>query len=160
MGLRLLDYSFRYKTVHGRDKKTGELVTRHYPYVPAVISSGPNRAPPIEGLLDSGSDGIVIPLFLAKSLNLELEKSEPMKVVGRMVDRFRSKATVTLGRAGRFCEPLKDIPVNIPLEGDFPIIFGRAPIFELFRITFVEAERRFTMEPYSTEVYMGRCKGH
>jgi hypothetical protein len=156
MALRLIDYSFRYKTVHGKDKKTGELVTRHYPFVPAVISCGPKSAPPIEGLLDSGSDGIVLPLFLARSLGLELEESEPMKVVGRMVERFRSKATITLGRAGRFCDPLPDVPVNIPMEGDFPIIFGRAPIFELFRITFVEAEHRFTMEPYSTKIQRQR----
>lgn len=153
MALRLIDYSFRYKTVHGRDKKTGELVTRHYPFVPAVISSGAKTAPPIEGLLDSGSDGIVIPLFLARSLGLELEKYEPMKVVGRMVERYRSKAAITLGRAGRFCDPLLDVPVNIPMEGDFPIIFGRTPIFELFRITFIEAEHRFTMEPYSTQIH-------
>lgn len=159
MGLRLLDYSFRYKTVHGRDKKTGELMTRHYPFVPAVISSGPKNAPPIEGLLDSGSDGIVIPLFLARSLDLELEESEPMKVVGRMVDRYRSRASISLGRAGRFCEPLVDVPVNIPFEGDFPIIFGRSPVFELFRITFIEAEHRFTMEPYSTQIHRQR-RGH
>ena len=159
MGLRLLDYSFRCKIVHGRDKKTGELETRHYPFVPAVISSGPKTAPPIEGLLDSGSDGIVLPLFLARCLGLELTESEPMKVVGRMVDRYRSRATIMLGRAGRFCDPLLNVPVNIPMEGDFPIIFGRAPIFELFRITFVEAEHRFTMEPYSTELQRVRRKG-
>jgi len=62
-------------------------VTRYYPFVPAVISSGPKIAPPIEGLLDSGPDGIVIPLFLAMSLGLVLEVSEPMKVVGRVVER-------------------------------------------------------------------------
>ncbi len=156
----MLDFFFRYKTVHGRDKKTGESVTRYYPFVPAVISSGTKTAPPIEGLLDSGSDGIVIPLFLAKSLGLELEGSEPMRVVGRMVERYRSKATITLGRAGRYCDPLPGVPVNIPLDGDFPIIFGRAPIFELFRITFVEAEHRFTMEPYSTGIDRVRRKGH
>ena len=152
METRLIDFFFRYKTVHGRDKKTGEMVTRYYPYVPAILSSGFKSAPPIEGLLDSGSDGIVIPLFVAKSLDLELKECEPMKVVGRLVERYRSKATITLGRAGRFCDPLPDVPVNIPKEGDSPIIFGRTPIFELFRITFVEAEKRFTMEPYSTKV--------
>ena len=148
----MIDFFFRYKTVHGRDKKTGELVTRYYPYVPAILSSGSKTAPPIEGLLDSGSDGIVIPLFIAKSLDLALEPTNPMKVVGRMVDRYRSKVTIALGRGGRFCDPLPDVPVSIPLEGDSPIIFGRTPIFELFRITFVEAEHRFTLEPYSTEI--------
>ena len=152
MAPRLIDYSFRYKTVHGRDKKTGEMTTRYYPYVPAILSSGAKKAPPIEGLLDSGSDGIVIPLFLANSLDLELVESEPMKVVGRLVDRYKAKLTMTLGRAGRFCDPLPDVPVNIPKEGDSPIIFGRMPIFELFRITFVEAEHRFTLEPYTTTI--------
>jgi hypothetical protein len=149
---RLIDFFFRYKTVHGREKKTGEIQTRYYPYVPAVISSRTKSAPPVEGLLDSGSDGIVIPLFLAKSLDLDLEECEPMKVVGRLVERYRSKATITLGRGGRFCDPLPDVPVNIPKEGDSPIIFGRLPIFELFRITFVEKEHRFSMEPYSTRI--------
>jgi hypothetical protein len=149
---RLIDFFFRYKTVHGRDKKTGEMLTRHYPYVPAIISSGSKSAPPIEGLLDSGSDGIVVPLFIAKSLEIDIEECEPMKVVGRLVERYRSKATITLGRAGRFCDPLPNVPINIPKEGDSPIIFGRTPIFELFRITFVEAEHWFTMEPYSTAI--------
>lgn len=55
---------------------------------------------------------------------------------------------MTIGRAGRICEPINDIKVSV-LEGDdTPLIIGRDPIFKLYRITFVEAENRFEMTPY------------
>ena len=150
---RMLDFSFRYRAEHWKDRKTGEIRTWYYPYVPAILSASSKKIPFVEGLLDSGSDSIVIPRSMARDLGLELEEAPPMNVVGHIVDRFRSKLDLTLGRAGRFCEPLRDVEVSIPAEGAPPVIFGRRPIFELFRITFVEAEHRFTLEPYSAEVH-------
>jgi len=106
----------------------------------------------IEGLLDSGSDGIIIPRSLATYLDLELKPAaKPMRVAnGRDVERFTARANITLGRGGRCCDPI-GVEVSIPVEGDPPVLIGREPVFRLFVITFVEAERRFEMRPYRSK---------
>ena len=103
----------------------------------------------MEGLLDSGSDGVVLPRGIADYLGLELKSGEtPMRVAdGKSVKRYISKAHLTIGRGGRYCDPV-EAEVSIPAEGDPPILIGRAPIFRLFVITFIEAEKRFEMKPY------------
>lgn len=106
----------------------------------------------MEGLLDSGSDGVVVPRGIADYLELELKPAEtPMRVAdGKSVKRFISKVYLTIGRGGRYCDPI-EAEVSIPAEGDPPILIGRDPIFRLFVITFVEAEKRFEMKPYHAE---------
>ena len=69
------------------------------------------------------------------------------KVVGGIVDSYKSKALIIMGRGNRVCPPI-EVKVKIPAKGDTPIIIGREPIFELYRITFIEAEKYFIMEPY------------
>ena len=117
--------------------------------IPCTISSSRKKSPLIEGLLDSGSDGIVIPRSLADYLDLHLKPAaRPMRVAnGRDVERFTAKASITLGRGGRCCDPI-DTEVSVPAEGDPPLLIGREPVFRLFVITFVEAEKRFEMKPY------------
>jgi hypothetical protein len=73
-----------------------------------ILSISGKKIPSVEGILDSGSDGNVIPLSMARDLGLTLEKAPPMKVVGRMLERFKSKLDITMGRAGRFCDILRD----------------------------------------------------
>lgn len=103
----------------------------------------------MEGLLDSGSDGMVIPRTVAKFLELDLRPSiEPMQVAdGRDMDRFVSKIVLAIGRGGRFSDPV-DVEVSIPKEGNPPVIIGRDPIFRQYRITFIEAEKRLEMRSY------------
>jgi len=103
----------------------------------------------MDGLLDSGSDGVVLPRSLAEYLGLELEPAEtPMRVAdGKGIERYVSRAHLTIGRAGRYCEPI-DAEVTVPVEGIAPILVGRDPIFRLFVITFIEAENRLEMKPY------------
>ncbi|MGD9962486.1 MAG: retropepsin-like aspartic protease [Thermoplasmata archaeon] len=131
------------------DKDTGEPVNAYHPMVPLIISSKGRDCTQTDGLLDSGSDGVVIPMGLAEYLGLELNRTErPMMVAnGRSVERLTSKVTLTLGRAGRYCDPI-EAEVNVPAEGSPPILIGRDPVFRLFTITFVEAERRLEMTPY------------
>jgi hypothetical protein len=72
-----------------------------------------------------------------------------MKVAdGKSTPRWTSEASVILGRAGRYCSPIDKVTVSIPREGDPPILLGRDPVFELYTITFIEAEKRFMMDPY------------
>jgi len=142
-------FQLKYKVVEGTSILTGRPFVRHYPYMPCRLASASRTTAPTEGLLDSGSDGTVIPMELAHYLGLELREAGPMRVVGSAgIKRYISTVTLTLGRAGRYGPPIKDIEVSVPAEGDTPIILGRSPVFELYRVTFVDAERRFEMDPY------------
>jgi len=80
---------------------------------------------------------------------MKLEKASPIRVVGSKIDRYSSTASITLGRAGRLSEPIKDVKISITEGDDPPIILGRDPIFKLFKIIFVEPEYRFELIPYS-----------
>lgn len=159
--MKLLEFSFGYRknvvldTRTGKpvlDSATGKPMEMFHPMVPCIISSADKKSPLIEGLLDSGSDGIVIPRSLADYLNLQLKPApRPMRVAnGRDVQRFTANVALTLGRGGRCCDPI-DVEVSIPTEGDPPLLIGREPVFRLFVITFVEAEKRFEMKPYPSE---------
>lgn len=103
----------------------------------------------MEGLLDSGSDGVVISRRLADYLEMKLEKASPIRVVGSKIDRYSSTASITLGRAGGLSDPIKNVRISITGGDDPPIILGRDPIFRLFKIIFVEPEYRFELIPYS-----------
>ena len=134
------------------DTQTGKPIELFHPIIPLIISSERKRSPPMEGLLDSGSDGVVIPRGVADYLQLDLRLAEtPMRVAdGKSVVRYVSKAYLTIGRAGRFCEPI-EAEVSVPAEGDPPLLIGRDPLFKLFIITFIDAEKRFEMRPYRPE---------
>ena len=88
---------------------------------------------------------------IAKYLNLELKRASPMKVVGSEVPCYTSTLSITVGRAGRYCGPIKDVEVSVPEDDDTPLILGRDPFFKLYIITFIEAEQRFEMIPYKKQ---------
>lgn len=155
---KLLDFSFGYRKNVVLDSTTRKPVLDpatnmpmeiFHPMVPCIISSAGKKSPLIDGLLDSGSDGIVIPRSLADYLNLQLKPAaKPMRVAnGRDVQRYTAKVSLTLGRGGRCCGPI-EAEVSVPTEGDPPLLIGREPVFRLYVVTFVEAERRFEMSPY------------
>lgn len=159
--MKLLDYRLNCKRTAaalpstGRPiagARTGQPVEFCHPVIPLVVSSRTKRSPPMDGLLDSGSDGIVLPKSLAEYLELELKAAEtPIRVAdGKSVERYISRADLTIGRAGRYCDPI-DAEVTVPAEGRPPILIGRDPIFRLFVITFVEAEKRLELKPYRPE---------
>ena len=103
----------------------------------------------MDGLLDSGSDGIVLPLDVARFLGLTLkEEKEPMRVPGGEIPWYSATANLTIGRAGRFFTFPK-IRVAIPREGDTPILIGRDPVFKVYRVTFDDARSTFQLEPSS-----------
>jgi hypothetical protein len=143
----LPSFRFNYKRLPARDPDTLEVKYCFYPFVPCAFSSGQRTTSSLEGLLDSGSDGVVIPQRIADYLGLELEKSAPARVVGTKIDCYRSMMSMTLGRGGRVSDVIRNVRVTVA-KGDTPIILGRDPIFKLFRITFIEPERRLELLPY------------
>lgn len=146
--MALPKFVFRYKKQVITDPVTQQRVDYYTPMLPCVLDWQGKRTPHTEGLLDSGSDGIVLPLGVARFLDLRLEEfPRPMKVVGREVPRYSARANLTIGRGGR-SHTFSDIEVAVPTKGETPIILGRNPVFKVYKVTFVEPELKFVLDPY------------
>ena len=143
-----LDFRFNYKRIPAIDSDTGEARDFFYPYVPCFLSSERRSTELLEGLLDSGSDGIVLPRRIADYLELDLERAPPIRVVGTRIGRYRARISIRIGRAGRLSDPITNVKVSVTEGSDSPIILGRDPLFKLYRITFIDPENRFEMLPY------------
>jgi len=135
------------------DSDTGAPVEVYHPFIPCIISSERMRSKSMEGLLDSGSDGMVIPMELAECLKLDLvPASEPMRVAdGKEVERYTAKIIIKVGRGGRYSDPI-EVEASVPKHGNPPVLIGRKPIFKMFVISFVEAERRLEMKHYRGKI--------
>lgn len=145
--MKLFPFIFPYKRYVVIDEDTRGEITYYYPMLPCIFEWKGIKTSPTEGLLDSGADSIVLPRRVASFLNLEMNDTTPMRVVGRTVERYKATANLTIGRAGRFVS-FPNVEVSIPKEGETPILFGRKPIFDKYKITFIDPEKRFIMEPY------------
>ena len=133
--MKILKFVFGYKKIITKGGSTN-----YYPMIPCTFSWNNKRTPMYDGLLDSGSDGIVVPMELAEWLGLELDHRENMEVIGKILKRYVTKANLTIGRGGRFVK-LKNVEVSVPIEAKTSmILIGREPIFKLFEITFREGE--------------------
>jgi hypothetical protein len=146
---KLLPFHLNYTEVDVVDKVTHKPRIIYFPFLSCRFGSPTKTSREVLGLLDSGSDGVIIPLDLAKYLGLPLRDADPMKVAdGKSTPRWTSEVSIILGRAGRYCSPIDNVTVSIPRDGDPPILLGRDPIFQLYKITFIEAEKKFLMDPY------------
>ncbi len=152
--MKLFNLLFPYKKYIVEDAETKEEKICYRPMLPCSVEWAGKKSPLTDGLLDSGADGVVLPLGLAEFLNLDLNPAnkKPMNVVGRKIERYVTKANLILGRGGRLVT-VSDVTVSIPTEEDdnTPIILGRNPIFELYNITFIEAEKKFIMKVYKKQ---------
>ena len=123
--------SFRYK-----DEGYGPR-----PKIPIILIHDDRRLE-VMALVDSGSDCIIIPRFIAETLELNLKgKEEPIKGVGGELKTINSHVTIKINNT-----VLRNISVKIPLTGDWDeMLLGRVPFFEYFDITFKENQKRITL---------------
>ncbi|MCK5559703.1 MAG: hypothetical protein KAJ51_03880 [Thermoplasmata archaeon] len=143
--MKILKFIFGYKKI-----VTQGGIINYYPMVPCTFSWKNKKSPLYDGLLDSGSDGIVIPLELAEWLGLDLNHKAKMEALGRVLKRYVTKIDLILGRGGRYIQ-LNNVEVSVPIESKTAmILIGRNPIFELYEITFIEPEKKVVMKPYKT----------
>jgi hypothetical protein len=151
--MQIKKFAFNYSKHTVVDENTQEEIDLYYPTIPCVFASEKKKTRMTEGLLDTGSDGIVLPMGAAKYLELELEpKGKPMIVAGGLsVKQYKSKVNLTIGRGGRFVE-FKDIEITVPdtepEKDKSPILIGRDPIFKYYEINFIEAKRKVIMKPF------------
>ena len=143
-------FEFKY-TVQNvlEDGSTGGYRIDYIPFLPCRLSCGTSERVAVDALLDSGADGVVLPLTLAKHLGLVLQEGPAMMVAGgEPVESYRSRVDIELGRGGRYSPPFKDVTVSIPKHGNPPPLIGRSPVFERYIVTIIEPEKRFILEPY------------
>jgi hypothetical protein len=142
-----LRFVFKYKIQEVTNPATGSMEMYSYPVLPCTFERRGRKTSPTEGILDSGSDGLVLPMGVAKVLELELrDEKKPMRVVSHEVPRFSAQVDLTIGRGGRYFI-FRDVVASIPKEGDTPILIGRDPVFRLYRVTFDDSESTITLEP-------------
>ena len=142
-----LRFVFRYKIQEVTNPDTGSVETYTYPLLPCTFKWKGKRTSPTEGILDSGSDGLVLPLGIARFLELELQdEKKPMKVVSHEVPRFSARVDLMIGRGGRYFT-FRDVKASIPKEGDTPILVGRDPVFKSYKVTFDDSTTTITLEP-------------
>ena len=115
--------------------------------VPAIpIELGENKKIKSYALIDSGADISVIPLYIAKYLNLKVEKSiQEISGAGGKVKAVKSKIQITL-KKGKENHKF-NIPVQIALTNqELPILLGRKGFFDNFIITFHQSKQSIKLK--------------
>ena len=151
--MKIINFTFNYSKHTVVNESNQEEIDLYYPTIPCVFASETKKTRMTEGLLDTGSDGIVLPMGAAKYLELKLEEKEkPMIVAGGLsVKQYKSKVNLTIGRGGRFVE-FNDIEITVPdtnpEKDKSPILIGRDPIFQYYEVNFIEGKRKVIMKPF------------
>lgn len=154
--MELLKYTYKYIQVSYIDKVMGESKEGYYPTLPCRFRSAKKESGILNGLLDSGADGITIPKILTKRLGLELEEADSIGVIGGMARRGVAEVDLIIGSHGRYTE-LKDVEVSVPLDEEMgPVVLGRNPIFKHYDITFSDADLKVTLTPHKHKSKEGK----
>lgn len=137
----IMTLSFRYKRV------TNEI---QRPVIPLQFNLKDGTPVTIAGLLDSGSDVILIPREVAESLELDIgRKTHEIDGVGGKIKVVKSRIRVRLEDEKRVYRIPHPLEVNIQLSGNAfdDILIGRLPFFEEFIIEFNEGAKRVKLTP-------------
>jgi len=106
-----------------------------YPIIPVKFYYDGKETPIIDALLDSGGDFIVIPLPIAKYLELKLKKAGSVDTAGGTTLLYKTNINMTIGKKGQTVT-YHNIEIHVSNRNDIPILLGRHPIFEDYEITF------------------------
>jgi len=114
------------------------------PMIPLIIRRDEKHIP-LLGILDSGSDFMLVPKDIAEYLNLELHGSEEADAIGSKVETKKSTVSLTVSD-GKTNVYLQNIPVRVLMQdGLKEVIVGRIPFFGEFDITFRENSKRIEL---------------
>jgi predicted aspartyl protease len=136
-----MNLSFRYKKVTGDIRR---------PIIPLQFNLKDGTPVTVAGLLDSGSDVILIPKDIAESLELNIsKKTNEIDGVGGKVKVAKSSIRVRLDDGKRVYRIPHTLEVNVQLSGNVfdDILIGRVPFFEEFIIEFNENAKRVRLRP-------------
>jgi len=132
---RLLNFTFLYHT--------------DAPSVPIrlVDQSDNSLTPVFDAMIDSGSYEIIVPKKIADYLHYNLEpRDSPIHTVGGTIeDAYRTTIDFRIGRGGREVR-YEDIEICVVDEELLPVLLGRHPIFDYYKIIIMAYERKVKLE--------------
>ena len=138
-----MNISFKFKEV---DISSFGLIRR--PIIPiTIISEG--KSLDVEALIDSGSDGCVIPKDLADAIGIKTTKtSEDIGIGGEKIKASVGQITITIDD-GKESITLPKVQVYVAVEGGTEleeVIIGREPIFRDFNVIFRQNSNKIILE--------------
>jgi len=119
-----------------------------YPVITVKFYYKNKETPYIDALLDSGGDFIVIPMPIAKYLDLKLKNAGSVDTAGGSASLFKSKINMTIGNK-KNSYTYKNLQIHISDRNDIPILLGRSPIFEDYEIIFRKKTNQLILNPYN-----------
>ena len=119
-----------------------------YPVVPVKFYYKDRETPIIDALLDSGGDFIVIPMPIAKYLGLKLKKAGSVDTAGGVTSLFKATLSMIIGKKG-LSSTYNNIQIHVSGRNDIPVLLGRHPIFEDYRIVFNKKEDQLILNSNS-----------
>ena len=119
-----------------------------YPVVPIQFYYKDRETPIIDALLDSGGDFIVIPMPIAKYLGLKLKKAGSVDTAGGVTSLFKATLSMIIGKKG-LSSTYKNIQIHVSGRNDIPVLLGRHPIFEDYKIVFDKKEDQLILNSNS-----------
>ena len=147
MSNKKLSFSFPFKPPTHMRKVKNLPIEVLQPYLPIRLYNNSEESPQLEGILDSGASGILIPKYHAELINLpDLGKKIGYGAGGKLNLR-NSKVGIKIGRGSRV-ENLGYIDATIEMDGNLTdILIGRSPLFEDFQIIFEMFNKKFKLIP-------------
>lgn len=132
-----------------KKKKIPKEQERYFPFIPIVLYNKSKVTPVIEAIIDSGADFIQISKALAMALGLEEGKKIESSGMGGDYINYETKVGLKIGRGVKAID-IGYVKAFYPEEDkNVPILIGRHPVFEKFKIIFEEYDKKFTLLPKS-----------
>ena len=120
-----------------------------YPVIPVKFFYKNKKTPFIDALLDSGGDFIVIPMPIAKYLNLKLKKAGSVDTAGGTTSLFKATLDMVIGKENKAAIYEKS-QIYVSSRDDIPVLLGRQPIFEDYEITFKKQKNQLILKSAKT----------
>jgi hypothetical protein len=117
-----------------------------FPIVPVTFKYNHKKTPVIESLLDSGGDFIVLPMPIAKFLQLKLEPACDVETAGGTASLYQTKLDLLIGNNNKYIL-YENQKIHISTREDIPVLLGRNPIFDDHEITFKKQKHQLIISP-------------
>ena len=114
-----------------------------YPIIPVKFYYKEKKTPFIDALLDSGGDFIVIPMPIARYLELKLKKAGHVDTAGGTTSLFKATLSMVIGKKNK--TTYKNIQIHVSARNDIPVLLGRHPIFEDYEIIFKKQKNQIIL---------------
>lgn len=147
MSNKKLSFSFPFKPPTHLRKAKNLPIEALQPYLPIRLYNKSDETPQLEGILDSGASGILIPKYHAELINLPDLGIKHGYGAGGKLNLRKTKVGIKIGRGNRV-EDLRYIDATIEMDGKLrDILIGRSPLFEEFQIIFEMFNYKFKLIP-------------